>query len=61
MKEGNRRGVLQMGRGGGEQRGCSGGLNPELKAERLILLAPTAGDSVQGMPGPPQWRGAQGR
>jgi len=25
MKEGNRRGVLQMGRGGGEQRGCFGG------------------------------------
>lgn len=24
------------------QRGCSGGLRPELKAERLILLAPTA-------------------
>ena len=25
MNEGNRRGVLQMGRGGGEQRRCSGG------------------------------------
>lgn len=30
------------------QKGCSGGLRPELKAERLILLAPTAGGLGKG-------------
>ena len=36
-------GDSSSGQGGPVQTGCSGGLRPELKAERLILLAPTAG------------------
>ena len=43
------------------QTGCSGGLRPELKAERLILLAPTAGGLGTGHARAPAVGGSTGQ